>query len=303
MTKNTPALKRYPLINTLTVILLFCPAIFLPRAISDGVIYGIKLAVFNVIPSVFPYLVASDAICALLGGDGVFSRAFAKIFKTSKNALTVFIIGAVCGFPLGVKVASDQYRDGAIKKEDVEHLIGFSCNPGIAFAIGGIGTGILGSFKSGLALYLSVVFSALICGFLFKPKCNIYSNTHDISRQNFDFVASIKNAGACSVTISSYIIFFSAVLGLIKHVFKNSLITLFFAIALEVSNGIKYVTGTNALPSDFILPTVAFALAFSGLSVHLQARSLTPKEISFKKFYLMKFFQGIICAVFVYLIQ
>lgn len=303
MTKCTPCLKRYPIINSLTVILLLCPAFLFPGELAEGVISGIRLAAFGVIPAIFPYSVISDALRVLITGGGVISCIFSKIFSTSKNALGVFIIGTVCGFPIGVKSASDLYLGGVIKKEEAEHLIGFCCNPGLAFVISGVGVGILGSFRVGVLLYISVVLSALLCGFVFKPKRDICDNTDIIPGQKFDFVASVKSAGFTSITISSYIIFFSAVLGLIKHIFKNTLFTLGFAAILEVSSGVKYTASGGILPSEFILPTVAFILGFSGLSVHLQARSLAPREICFKRFYLMKILQGVISFALVFFLQ
>ena len=298
MTESKISAKKHTLVTAAAVILMICPAFLFPKEISDSVLDGMRLAAFGVIPSVFPFLIVSDALISISDGEyGFFSRVFSKIFGVSKSGFSAFIAGSVCGFPVGVKVSSELYESGAIKKDEAERLIGFCNNPSLAFVISAVGLGIFGSLKIGLALYLAVVASAVLSGLLFRKKPSKIVKTEIIARQKFDFVASVKNAGFSCVAISSYIIFFSAVSGLARHVLGLGPLTLLISALSEVSGGVNFVARSSIIPSQYILSSVAFVLAFSGFSVHLQARSLACRELSFRKYYLMKFIQAVFAAI------
>ena len=61
--------------------------------------------------------------------------------------------------------------------------------------------------------------------------------------------------------------------------------------ALEVSGGVGMICSLG-FARLAALPLVALVLGFSGVSVHLQAFSLLPKEISKKRYLAMKICEG-----------
>ena len=89
-------------------------------AMREGVLKGIRLSVYTVIPSVFPFMVLSSMIV----GYGVFdritvlSRPFERLFRVNKNGLCAFLCGILCGFPLGAKCASEAYTQGLLTKDE-----------------------------------------------------------------------------------------------------------------------------------------------------------------------------------------
>ena len=288
----------------LLAMLFLIPALIFPKVLSDGVRDGIKLSVLGVIPSVFPFFVVSDALLSLPSREGGFcGRVFSRLLGIPAPGLRAFLIGTVCGFPIGVKIASELYVDGSLKKEEAERLIGISTNPSAAFVISVVGVGFFGSVKTGLLLYSLTILSALITGIIFKEKIIKSNFSTDISGQKFDFVSSVKNAGLSSITVSSYIIFFSALSGVLNNVLGNGIFTLVTISLLEVSGAVKAVFESTLIPPVLILPTVCFVLAFSGICVHFQARSVASSELSFKKFTVMKITQAILCFVLCYTVN
>ena len=103
---------------------------------------GLGLCAKNVIPSLFPFMVLSELIVAFGAGDmisSVIGRPVGKIFGISGKGSTAFILGAVCGFPIGARTALRLYDSGAISKRDCELLLTFTNNPSGACVIISVG--------------------------------------------------------------------------------------------------------------------------------------------------------------------
>lgn len=283
-------------VGIMAIILLITPAFLFPKEISDGVLRGIKLCALSVIPSVFPFFIISDAIFFFSDslGDSMLSKAFSRAFNLPPHAISAFVTGSICGFPIGVKLASELYLRGEIDKNEAERIIGFSNNPSLAFVVSAVGVGMLGSLKIGVLLYFTLIFSALITGLLFREKRTFFNKTSVIPRQSFNFVDSVKNAGFASFTVSSFIIFFSAVSGIIVKLCKNKALAAVGVMMTEISGGAIQIISSHPFGAQGTLAMLAAGFAFSGFSVHLQARSIATPELSFKKYYIMKLFQAVI---------
>ena len=284
-------------INIAGAFLLLIPALLFSEVLREGVIYGIRLSAFGVLPSIFPFFIIADALGSMsFGTRGIFSRIFEKIFSISGEGARAFIIGNVCGFPLGVKLSSELYESGVISKKEAERLIGISNNPSLAYVISGVGVGIIGSLKAGVSLYISIVISTALVGLVFRRARVKNSNLALNSRQRFDFVQSVKSAGLSSLSVCSYIIFFSAITNLLRFIVGDGLVGTVLTSILEVSGGVSFVSHSEILSDVFLLPCLSFILGFSGFSVHMQARSVASNNLSFKKYYVMKVLEGLISS-------
>ena len=269
--------------------------------LKEGALYGIRLSLTSIIPTLFPFFILSDLWSCYVRVDEkeLSAVAFKKIFGINESALPSFLLGTVCGFPLGVSSATGLYEKQAISKDELERISGFANNPSCAFVISGVGAGIFRDVKIGIMLYISVVLSAVTVGILFKRKEKFVSNSGVISRQSFSLVDSIKNAGISSITVAAYIIFFSSLICLLSSRIKSVLLVSLISCFLEVSNACVLTASLcEALPFLSIIIT-GFALGFSGFSVHLQAFAILPKEISKKRYLFMKLIQGMLCALIV----
>jgi len=160
----------------------------------------------------------------------------------------------------------------------------------------------LGDIFLGSLLYLSVVFSSVIIGVITRSKCDNLPDCNVIFGQRFVLSDSIKAAGFSSITVSSFIIFFSGVLGIVKSLFKSPTVALIFGIFLEVGGASASII-SSPLDKGLILPLLAFSLAFSGLSVFFQALCFLPSEISRAKLLFFKLLQGILAAIIVLLLS
>jgi len=301
--------KRYPnnhsttsYLLTFFFVLFGILCILFSDVIKESIIGGIKLSVVGIIPSIFPFFVISDYLynSNIFEKDGVLAKLYGNAFGLPPCTFIAFLLGNLCGFPIGVKCAAELYSQRKISSDECERLILLSNNPSLAFTLSAVGLGMFGSIKVGILLYLTVILSSSLLGLFARNKRFKIQDTAFITEQSFDFSASVKNAGIGAITVSSFIIFFSGICGLLRHILKNDVAFLLSAILLEVGGGIASVVGSSLeLSLKFIL--TAFALGFSGLSVFFQALSFTPEKISKKKLLLFKFIQGLISSLFVFL--
>ena len=290
-------------IKALICIILFIASICFGSALKEGVIYGFKICFMNIIPTLFPFFILSDLWSAYISFPPD-SRLFGllKPLGLDYNSLDAFLIGNVCGFPLGAKILTAKYNSGIIGKEELTSLIPLCTNPSLAFVVSGIGAGLLGSIKVGFLLYFSTIISSVLIYLAFPHKSENAEKSAFKSEQSFSLVDSIKNAGISCITISSFIIFFSAIIGLAKFLIKNEIILSIVSAFFEVGSACSIISEHSGLLDIFYLPLIAFSLSFSGISVFLQVLSVTPSDLSKRRYLSRKLLQGILSAGITFLI-
>ena len=284
-------------IATFTCIILCVTMLCFSNDMKLGALEGMRLSSEILIPTLFPFFILSDYWSKnfSISEKSVLSKLFVKFFHIPPCGLLAFITGIICGFPLGVKVACDLYDRGKINDRQLTNLCGFANNPSMAFVISGIGLGIFGSVHVGILLFISCSISAIVCGTVFREKEIKMQKESNISRQKFSLVESIKNAGLMSITISSYVIFFSAVIYVLK---KSPLI----ASVLELCSAVKIISESQFSVNQKLV-LIAFSLGFSGLSVHLQAFSFMGARVKKSRYFLMKITQGLLSAITIFILE
>ena len=301
--KGKRALQSYSL-SLISLAISFVLIIF-GDIVKQGVLDGLSFSVKTIIPTLFPFFILSDiwADVFVISQNGIVSKCFQKTFHLNKVSITAFILGLICGFPVGVKTAAQLYKDKRITKEELSHICGFANNPSAAFVISGVGAGILGNIFTGIRLYIAVIISAIIVGIIFRQKDVSLVDSDVISRQSFSLVESIKNAALSSLNVMAYIVFFSALTSLVSVITNNSFVTTIFSVFFEVGNAVNSISKIENIDKPLCLSLIGFALGFSGLSVHLQAFSFLPREVSKKRYLFMKLIQAVICALLILIIE
>ena len=277
-------------------ILVFLISLFASDKIAHSVKSALSLSANVIIPSVFPFIVISDFLYSYMSFSSAkrLGGLFEKTFKINRMGLYPFILGILCGFPLGVKCTSELYRDGKISRDEAERLIGFCNNTGPAFLVSGIGLGLRGSVKDGLILYFVMVLSAIITGFAFSVGAAPSESSRKENRStSFSFTSSIKNAGINTLNICSYLTFFACIVGILRNTLGENPLYLSVIPFLEVGSATSILSKTKLLSSGISLALSSFAVGFSGISVHLQALSfISDTDIKARRYFLMKLTQG-----------
>ena len=295
--------KKQKVINALIsgalLILTIMIALSLSKEMSVYVIEGMSIAVNCVIPSSFPFMIISDFYTHYGHPENIpfLGVVFSRALGIPKSAIGAFICGNIGGFPIGSKMITDLYAQGAIDKQSAERLIPLSSNPSFAFILGAVGLGLYSDFKIGIILLLSTYTSCIACAFITKSATHISNYSNKNIRQKYNFVSSVKNSGANSVALISFISIFSVVIGLVKKHIKSIWISYPIIMLCEVTNAVKIFSDNSVFSTSSSLFLSGFSLGFGGISVMLQS-SIFAKEngISMKKYFFLKLLQGLLCG-------
>ena len=254
------------------VFMLLCAVVF-PAEAAESIMSSLSLAVRRVVPSLFVF----SALAALFARIGLFTRAgrLGRLFGLSPACTAVALCGLLCGFPTSAVCAHALWESGEADAGEMRAVLPFCSNAGMAFVVGAIGNGMLGSRRAGYMLFLmqtvlSIVFILLFCrskstAAMLPVRAKKESLSHAL-------VASVSAAGGAMLAVCAFIAFFGAAADMICLVFPSvpPLLRAVICSFFEISRGCAEFSGAAELSPLLRYIGVAFALGFSGVSVACQ---------------------------------
>ena len=304
---------------------------------------GLKLWANNVIPSLFPFFIATNLLShtnILTYISKLFNKIMRPIFNVPGECAFAFILGLISGYPVGAKIVVDLRNSGLCTKDEADRMLCFTNNSGPLFIIGTVGITLFSNSTIGILLLATHILSALTIGILLgiisrfrksnNPKYNnLKLNTYNKSSKkictfsNLGEVLSkaIFDSAKTIIMIGGFVVIFSVIISILN---KSKILGLlscaiypvcnFFKIdtafassiisgIIELTNGVSLVcnTANKAISQNIII--CAFLLGVGGFSVLLQVLSIISKsDLSIKKYFYSKFIQGIIAALYTYIL-
>ena len=250
---------------------LLCMLLFYPKTAKDSAVKGMLLCGNVIIPTLFPFMVIS----LFLAKTEILHRIpFFKKIKPFKLPIIIYILSCLGGYPIGAKLISEEYQNGALSQSNAKKLLFCCINAGPSFIILTIGSGILNSEKLGLILFLSHITASLIMFLLVLKDLNCVDMKQRKTSKSFidSFVDAVSDASSAILNICGYIIFISTLLGILENIAIPQEIKNILGLTLEISNAI---TKTNNI---YVLSAIT---AFGGLSIIFQvlhiSRKFSPK--------------------------
>ncbi len=254
------------------VFMLLCAVVF-PAEAAESIMSSLSLAVRRVVPSLFVF----SALAALFARIGLFTRAgrLGRLFGLSPACTAVALCGLLCGFPTSAVCAHALWESGEADAGEMRAVLPFCSNAGMAFVVGAVGNGMLGSRCAGYMLFLmqtvlSIVFILLFCrskstAAMLPVRAKKESLSHAL-------VASVSAAGGAMLAVCAFIAFFGAAADMICLVFPSvpPLLRAVICSFFEISRGCAEFSGAAELSPLLRYVGVAFALGFSGVSVACQ---------------------------------
>ena len=294
----------------LLLLLAFPVLLYFSQRITQGVQDALLLCARVIIPSLFPFMILSEWLTCLLADNTIKAQKkrnidaiCRKIFGVSLVGMLPFAMGALCGFPLGVRCAVDLYRRGRLTATETEQAIAFSNNTGPAFLIAGVGHGLFKDKRIGLWLYVLQIACALLSGFLLHKllpdsKRRIAPLTTSATTTDTSLATIIKKSTHSMLSVCGMIVAFSIPMSFAPVLLKNPVLLSFFCSFLEVG-------GASALAARLYVSTpvaamlaLTNAVCFGGLSVHLQAALFTREAgLSLRRHMLGKLLQATIACL------
>lgn len=300
---------------------------------------GLILWAEAVVPSLFPFFIASDLLCKtnLISICGRYLGKFMRpLFNLPGEAIIAIIIGTISGYPVGAKIVCQLENSHKLSKEEAERLVAFSNNSGPLFILGTVGITLFANRTIGILLLTSHIIASISVGILYRfwsPKTqnklnsnlktiNISNNSSNIStsisfRNLGESIGnSIKNSIQSILLVGGFIVLFSVILSIFKNsgIFSyltsiDSFINLpmyfsesFASGLLELTNGIKAISELSFENISLKIVSASFLLGFGGISILLQVFSIISKNhLSIKPYFIGKIFQAIFSSIYTYL--
>lgn len=307
-------MKRLP--ATCAVLCVFIALILFPEASASGVKSGLAICIDRILPSLFPFFIASSLLTNL-GATAYIGELLApvsaKLFHVSGAGGSAFIIGLTGGYPLGASYIADMYTNKLIKKQEAEKLLIFCNNSGPAFIIGACGVAAFHSSAVGIFLYAVHILAALIGGIMLSGKekttASFDTAAKDMSFANA-FTASVKSSINALINVCGFILAFSILVSMFDFYIiagnlsqytglELSFCRTFLVGILELGSSIGCMTSLST--SSINLALAAFILGWGGISVHFQTFAvISDTDIKTAQYIIGRFNIAVIGAIIAY---
>lgn len=299
-------MKKNIVVKLLNLLLLFlCVLLF---SCADAAVAAaqaaLKLCAGSILPSLFPFMTLSVLISHLRLLEPL-GRLFPmeKLFALPAASAEAFLLGGLCGFPIGAKTACELYRTGRLSREEAERACALVNNAGPAFCVNVAGIRFWKSRKFGWYLYAAqIVSGALVCAlvglFLRRGKNRSVSRSSVPAANSVaanlvvSFTEAVAGSATACVPLCGYITFFSILCAIARELLPGW--TAAICAVLELTSGIQEAATLGGRTGLFL---TGFSLGFSGLSVFLQSGNFTlPLGLSLRFALAAKSAQGLICG-------
>lgn len=296
MEKNSATASRNSnrklMIKFLIVLFLILILIF-PDSSYNGAKNGLLLWFNSVLPTLLPFIILSNLIIRLQ-----ITRPLSKLlyplfhflFRVSRGGCYPVLMGFLSGIPVGAKSTADLVRNGSIKQEEGQFLLGFCNNASPMFIMSFVAITQLKQINLRTVLLSIIYLSAVLASLLYfrvlarrhgnRPQAVSAAQYDDFLTgpgTKLDFAlldAAIMDGFEVITKVGGYIIMFSIPAEIIISLnSRGSLFSLLCIGFLEITTGISQV-GNSRLDINTKIALITMITAFGGLSGLAQTNSV-----------------------------
>ncbi len=301
-------------------LLLFLSVILaIGRDYSSAITEGLKLWLFCVVPSLFPYFFIT-AILSSLKITGKASRLFSPFmkgaFRVNGAVSYAFFMSLISGYPVGAKLTAELKAQGVLSPVEATRASALCSTSSPMFMLSSVGNLMFSSPIFGLGLFICHILAVLCVGVIFsfykrkdKPtNAPIFIPTQKLD--NILYESSYSSVVSC-LTVGGLITVFylltevllslnilSPIINLLTPLLKdthlsNGLVLGFF----ECTRGLRELSSAGMV--FLSLPLATFICSFGGLSVIMQSVAfLKQAKIKIAPFFVSKILSAILGFIF-----
>lgn len=320
------------IISIIFLLFTICLIVF-SKSNIQAVKNSLNIWVNNVIPSLFPFFMATELLnhtnMPRIVGN-IFNKIMKPLFNVPGIGAYALFMGIISGYPVGAKIVTNFRNNNLCTKEEAERLLTFTNNSGPLFILGTVGVTLFYDSWVGLLLLCTHILSCISVGIIFrfwknnaKEKRNVDTLETNVTFNSLGEVLSksILSAINSVVLIGGFIVLFGIIFSILQKTYilsflKLPLVPIFnllnidtnFIIpiltgVLELTNGVTAVSAIASKNLGINIVICAFLLGFGGISIMLQVLSIISKsDISIKPYILGKLLQGTLAAFYTFLI-
>ena len=256
---------------------------------------GLTLWLNVMLPTLLPFLIFTGIL--LKSGNltkllNPFSLLWKKCFGLSPAGAYVLILGFLCGYPMGAKIAHDLYINDQISKKEGEYLLSFSCNASPAFVVSYLTGSILQNRIHPMQIVLILLTADLFCMLFFRfliyhgntltpaKVKSIKKETYQQDSTGVILDVSIMNGFETITRLGGYILLFSLILASISFYWPfHAQSCMLFTAPLELTTGLKQIAGAP-LPWKSRYLASMLLTSFGGFCVMAQTKSVLENSLS-----------------------
>ena len=291
-------------------ILIFIELLINRNLIFQTVNQSLDLWVNTLLPTLFPFFIISDILISynIINIIPKNIKIFlCKLFNINENAISVFLLSLLSGFPSNAKITRTLYDNKKLNKNEASHILMFThfSNP---FFISMISSVFLNNSKITIIILLTQYLSNIILGIIVRNHHYITkSNTITTNYKCQSFPNTLINAIKSSLnsvllilgTLTSFLIFSKLITNLISlNNYNNTLLNGI----LELTSGLKSLSLLNIKEIYKVILSSIF-ITFGGFCIHMQVISqISDTEIKYKPFLIGRILQSFISIPISYLL-
>lgn len=238
----------------------------------SGAQEGIRLCLTAVIPSLLPFFFLSILLTdSLTGITPRFLRFSSQLLRIPAGSESLFLIGALGGYPTGAVSVVKAYGDGLISRRDGERMLGFCSNAGPAFLFG-IASGAFSHTAAPWSLWGFHLLGAIIAAILL-PGGSVGSTNLPVKRP-ITLSTALRQSISIMARVSGWIILFRLLIAFCNRWFLWCFETpsrVLFSGLLELTIGCTQLQNVQCEGLRFILCSAM--LSFGGVCVTMQTLS------------------------------
>lgn len=270
---------------------------------------GLKLWLNTLLPTLLPFIILTGILLHTQEIEFLFyplHTLWAKLFGLSPWGAYAFLLGLLCGYPMGAKLTCDLYRSGKLCKREAHYLLGFCNNPSPGFL-----SAYLYSICLGKRTPLGIIFTILLladglCMIFFRfivYKNNtispIMQTKKETSTTPFGEIidVSIMNGFETITRLGGYILLFSILSACISYYWPFSPTKKMILLGIcEVTTGLCGLASSNLAYSVRFLISMTIT-AFGGLCILAQTKSVLKKDLSIFPYLIAKILNAAVTAL------
>ena len=308
--ENISKLKDFLLCISLTLI--SAGMALYPAEVSSAVKESVMRCLNILIPSLFAFMVSTSMLVnsgCIRNLTKPFQWIPLVLFRMPESIFSVFLISTCAGYPVGIKTLSDMLDRGDIDAKTAEKAACFCYCGGPAFYSGAIGLTVFGSAKVGTLIFLSILLSNLIVAFITCrfSELAVKNSIHAHKNESL-LVGGITSAGKSMDVICMTVVFFSAIMAVLKACGASDWIQRIFGLSGNESvilSAFFEITSLSELQgtSYRLLPSICAACSFGGICIIMQLFALKSDKLSLFRFIKLRPFAALLSALFCKILQ
>lgn len=270
---------------------------------------GMKLWLNTLLPTLLPFIILTGILLHTRGIEILLyplRSIWAKLFGLSPWGAYAFLLGLLCGYPMGAKLTSDLYAAEKISKREAHYLLTFCNNASTGFLIAYLYNICLNKGTKPGWIFLILLLADGFCMMFFRfviyknnTRSQITQTEKETSATSFGEIidVSIMNGFETITRLGGYILIFSILAACISYYWPFSpILKLILLGVCEVTTGLCTLASSGFLYSTRFIISMTIT-AFGGLCIAAQTKSVLKKDLSILSYLTAKLLNAAVTAL------